>query len=101
MGKASSSLIEFIEDIPEDKLKALPTTHTKIYFNVDYRLDMQGMTTKKPQHHNLQVQVNNGTTITTLKALAPVTVAGTTLVPSENPWTPAEIKADLMAKRMM
>lgn len=62
------------------------------------------MTTDKPdkktdenagQKHNLQVQVNKGTSISSLKKLAPSTVAGPVLVPKEKPYTPAQIKKEL------
>lgn len=56
------------------------------------------MTSGKPPAHNLQVQVNKGTTETTLKKLAPATVAGPALVPSDKPWTAAQIKAELKKK---
>lgn len=48
--------------------------------------------------HNLQVQVNKGTSISSLKKLAPSTVAGPVLVPQENPYTPAQIKKGLSDK---
>lgn len=55
------------------------------------------MTSSNPQEHNLQVQVNKGTTISTLKKHAPSTVAGPVLVPSNDPWTADQIKSALLA----
>lgn len=46
--------------------------------------------------HNLQIQINKGTKISTLKKLAPNTIAGPVLVPYENPWSAAEIKEMFM-----
>ena len=47
------------------------------------------------REHNLQIQVNRGTTITTLKKLAPKTIAGPVLVPSGDPWPPSKIRDGL------
>ena len=47
------------------------------------------------QEHNLQVQVNKGTSISTLKKVAPNTVAGPVLVPSDNTWTASKIRDEL------
>jgi len=50
------------------------------------------------QEHNLQVQINKGTSISTLKKFAPKTVAGPVLVPSKNPWSASTIRAALKEK---
>jgi hypothetical protein len=42
-------------------------------------------------HYNLQVQINNQTRITSLKKAAPRTVAHV-LVPTDDTWTPQQIK---------
>jgi len=47
------------------------------------------------QEHNLQIQINKGTSISTLKKFAPQTVAGPVLVPSGDPWTASKIKDEL------
>ncbi|KAF5963800.1 hypothetical protein FBULB1_13168 [Fusarium bulbicola] len=96
MGKASKELKGFINEIPDSSLNALPSNPGTIRKTTDFRLDMQGMTTDGK--HNLQVQVNNGTTISTLKKVAPKTVAGPALVPSDGSWTAADIRAELLAK---
>ncbi|KAL2206896.1 hypothetical protein CC79DRAFT_1398762 [Sarocladium strictum] len=95
MGKASKSLKAFISSIPDSALNRLPLEGGTIYINTDFRLDMQGMTSA--QEHNLQVQINKGTTISTLKKFAPQTVAGPVLVPSEDPWAAEDIRAKLLA----
>lgn len=45
--------------------------------------------------HNLQVQVNKGTSISSLKKLVPSTVAGPVLVPQANRYNPAQIRKGL------
>ncbi|KAI0346108.1 hypothetical protein BDW22DRAFT_1425635 [Trametopsis cervina] len=75
MGKADKALVAFINAIPDDKLTAIPTNTGTLYRDTDFRLDMQGMTTGNPQRHNLQVQINKQTTISTLKKHAPATVS--------------------------
>jgi hypothetical protein len=42
MGKASKALKDFIDDIPDSDLEALPTTPGTIHSDIDFRLDMQG-----------------------------------------------------------
>ncbi|KAM0259449.1 hypothetical protein ACHAQJ_003344 [Trichoderma viride] len=96
MGKASKSLKAFIDEIPDSSLTGLSTSPGTIYSDTDFRLDMQGMTTA--QEHNLQVQINKNTTISTLKKFAPKTVAGPVLVPSNSPSSAADIRAQLLAK---
>ncbi|KAI1177569.1 hypothetical protein F4777DRAFT_541438 [Nemania sp. FL0916] len=98
MGKANKALRAFIDGIPNSKLESLSTNPGKIHSDDDFRLDMQGMTSDKPPKHNLQIQINNETRISTLKKLAPKTVAGPVLVdPGKTP-DPAKIKSDLKAK---
>ncbi|VDB91477.1 unnamed protein product [Peniophora sp. CBMAI 1063] len=69
MGRASKALDEFIESIPDSKLKPTSTNAGTLYKDKDFRLDMQGMTSDKPQKYNLQVQINKETKITSLKNL--------------------------------
>lgn len=111
MGKGSKSLKAFIASIPDSALTRLPSEGGTIYTDVDFRLDMQGVGYLNPNHitapnfpqitsdneYNLQVQINKGTTISTLKKFAPQTVAGPALVPSEDPWSADEIRAKLLA----
>ncbi|KAI8627876.1 hypothetical protein F5Y19DRAFT_477048 [Xylariaceae sp. FL1651] len=99
MGKVKNSLEKFIGNIPDSKLCAFPTIPRKIHTDANYRLDMQGMTSAEPQKHNLQIQVNKDTPITTLAKAAPLTVAGPVLVPLDNPWTPDDIKAMFLRTR--
>ncbi|KAK4063426.1 uncharacterized protein Triagg1_9446 [Trichoderma aggressivum f. europaeum] len=99
MGKADKQLKAFIENIPDSSLTALPTNPGTLHKDTNFRLDMQGMT--KKQEHNLQVQVNKGTTITSLKKVAPKTVAGPVLVKSKEPSSAADIRAELLAKMLI
>lgn len=43
MGKANKALKEFIDDIPDSDLEALPTSAGTIYSDDNFRLDMQGV----------------------------------------------------------
>ncbi|KAK7935553.1 hypothetical protein PG985_001048 [Apiospora marii] len=72
-------LINFIDDIPDEKLQGLRLTPGNIWEDDNFRLNMQGLTAAK--EHNLQIQINNGISITTLKPYAPNTVSGPVLVP--------------------
>lgn len=94
---ARDAVEKFIKGIPDGKLKDLPKTSTTgLVKNIHLRLDMQGMTSDKPPKHNLQVQVNNETTITTLKVAAKKTIAGPVFAPLNNAWPPAKIRAALL-----
>jgi hypothetical protein len=42
MGKASQALEDFIDEIPDDKLRQLPASGV-VYSNRHYRLDVQGV----------------------------------------------------------
>jgi len=113
MGKASKALKDFIDEIPDSNLEALPPSGGTIYTTKHFRLDMQGVSwiyskqlltrplsradglmypqmTGSQEHYNLQIQVN-----TTLKKFAPKTAAGPVLVPSDNPWSAEKIKEEL------
>jgi hypothetical protein len=118
MGNNTTRAEDFIDDIPNCKLAGLPTIPRTIYKNTDFRLDMQGvrsflpfpfspllhlsnswqyqMTSGDPKKHNIQVQVNKGTTVTTLKKAAPRTVASV-LVLQDDPPSAETIKKDLKA----
>ena len=56
------------------------------------------MTSDDPQKHNLQVQVNKGTTVTSLKPLAPDTVAKAVVAHDEGA---SAIKQKLISTIMM
>lgn len=55
------------------------------------------MTSDKPPKHNLQVQINKQTTITSLKKLVPDTVAAI-LVDKDSDETPEQIRERLIAE---
>ncbi|CAZ82270.1 unnamed protein product [Tuber melanosporum] len=77
MGKANKALRDFINDIPDSKLTGFPESGGTIYSDRDFRLDMQCKTSNGG--YNLQIQINKGTTITSLRSSAPRTVAGPVL----------------------
>ncbi|CAL1709018.1 unnamed protein product [Somion occarium] len=93
MGKADKAFKTFVNNIPNDKLTSLPDATQTLYRDVDFRLDMQGMTADKPPRHNLQVQINNSTTISTLKKQAPKTVS---MYHASKSDTPAVIRQGLL-----
>ncbi|KAK8076917.1 hypothetical protein PG996_003087 [Apiospora saccharicola] len=96
MGKNTKRVKEFIESIPDSKLAGFSKNTGLIYKDNDFRLDMQGMTTGNPQKHNLQVQINKETTVTSLKKAAPATVA-MAHVPDDESMTPQQIRDALIA----
>lgn len=53
------------------------------------------MTSDKPAKHNLQVQINKQTTITSLKGAAPNTVA-TLIVPADGSMSVAQVRQGLI-----
>ncbi|CUS06866.1 unnamed protein product [Tuber aestivum] len=105
MGKASKALQAFIDNIPDSKLTGFPEGAGTIYTDQDFRLDMQGasceermlMTKQKTTSggYNLQIQVNRGTKVTTLKPLAPQTVAGPVIATGTE--TASVIRANFVA----
>ncbi|PMD17942.1 hypothetical protein NA56DRAFT_707350 [Hyaloscypha hepaticicola] len=62
------------KQIANDKLRSLPGNAGTIHFNKNFRLDMQGLTTKY-RFWNLQIQINKETTLTSLKTLSGTTIA--------------------------
>ncbi|KAF2797036.1 hypothetical protein K505DRAFT_192265, partial [Melanomma pulvis-pyrius CBS 109.77] len=74
MGIAKDTLIEFIDSIPEHDLTTFPPVGGTIYSDKDYRLDNQGK--GQPETYNLQIQANKQSTTTSIRRLAPKTVAG-------------------------
>ncbi|KAF2768103.1 hypothetical protein EJ03DRAFT_274905 [Teratosphaeria nubilosa] len=99
MGKAQKALKAFIEGIPESKLTNLTKSIGTLYKDDDFRLDMQGMTSDDPAKHNLQVQVNNGTAISTLKKAAPKTVAGPVLVAAGT--SASDVRSELLGMMLI
>ncbi|WEW56992.1 hypothetical protein PRK78_002451 [Emydomyces testavorans] len=97
MSKAKKAGRQFIEAIPDHKLKDIPDSTTLLCKNRNFRLDMQGVTTKDPKKWNIQVQINNQTTITTLKREKGKTVS-IVLVPIDKTWSPKRIREELLKK---
>ncbi|KAF4472226.1 hypothetical protein FALBO_862 [Fusarium albosuccineum] len=85
-------LTDFIDSIPDEKLEGFPDSQSTLYRNKDFRLDMQGITSSGDW--NLQIQVNSGATTTSLKRLAPRTIAGPVLVSPTAPLAPDQIRAE-------
>ncbi|KAF8421199.1 hypothetical protein EV426DRAFT_565631 [Tirmania nivea] len=100
MGKASKALRDFIEAIPDAKINPPPKSAGTIWSDDNYRLDMQGLTSDKPPKYNLQIQINKQTNISTIKNMAPKTVA-IYLTPTENPEPPAVIRQGLINGSML
>jgi hypothetical protein len=112
MGKNTKRCTQFINSIPDEKLSGFVTNRKTIFSDTDWRLDMQGvsdfttcagsqvlnpiqMTSDKPAKHNLQVQINYQTTITSLKEDAPDTVA-TLIVPADGSMSVAQVRQGLI-----
>ncbi|KAK3332335.1 hypothetical protein B0T19DRAFT_100867 [Cercophora scortea] len=107
MGKAANSIVSFIDSIPDEKLVGFskPNPSYNVWKDADFRLDVQNMTSDKPQMFNLQIQVNSGTGITTLKKLAKKskfngTTVSKALVPVDGSWDAAAVRRALHAGRV-
>lgn len=101
MGRGNSYkkvIVQFIRDIPDSKLAGGMSDGATIWEDRNMRLDNQ-RTFKGSDgkyYYNLQVQVNRGCTNTTLKMLAPDTVA-ICHAPADKPWSPEKIREALAA----
>ncbi|KAF9651928.1 hypothetical protein BDM02DRAFT_444822 [Thelephora ganbajun] len=93
MGKATKALKEFIASIPESKLTGFPTRSGEIWSTTEFRLDMQGMTSNR--EFNLQIQANRQAKITSVRGLAPQTVAGPVLVGEHEAVTAEQVRQRL------
>lgn len=100
MGMGVVGLFDFIDSIPDSRLtgdfSALGKT---IYRDQNFRMDMQGMTTGS-KAYNVQIQVNKGTSIKTLKGFAPKS-ATTLIIPVDAGWTPDEVRAKFKANKVI
>ncbi|KAF2640187.1 hypothetical protein P280DRAFT_526417 [Massarina eburnea CBS 473.64] len=94
--KNKRAAYDFIDSIKDDVLRGFPSTEMTIAADVNYRLDMQGITTKEPRCYNLQLQVNRGANLSTLRGLVSESVV-VILLPCTEPlsMTPYEIKEEL------
>jgi hypothetical protein len=94
-GSPTDHIKDFIDSIPDSSLTgAFGDNGTKVYGDIDYRLDMQGYTTAQEGRgikFNLQVQVNYGCRKKSVAKLAPDSVA-CLLLPVDETWTPQEIR---------
>jgi len=93
MGKASKALKEFIGSIPDSKLTGFSTAPGVVYKTTEFRLDMQGMTSKR--EFNLQIQANREAQVTSVRGLAPQTVAGPVLIGEDKSVTAEEVRKKL------
>ncbi|RPA96348.1 hypothetical protein L873DRAFT_1791690 [Choiromyces venosus 120613-1] len=100
MGVVKNSLIEFIENIPDGKLTGFPMWRGHIWYDNNYRLDMQGMTSGVNKKHNMQIQANRGSRASSIAKLAPRTVAGPVLIGVEDEFTPQEVR-DMFLGRIL
>ncbi|KAK8031011.1 hypothetical protein PG990_000745 [Apiospora arundinis] len=71
-------IVNFIDDIPDEKLEGFRLVPGNLYHDNNFRLNMQGMTVTG--EYNLQIQINYECEITSIKNYAPNTVAGPVLV---------------------
>ena len=104
--------LDFIDDIPGLKLLGgFPGKPCTIHSDLNYRLDMQTITTGPPKAWNLQIQANKGPKKRGKSSRSSAHQAaekGTRkagsiamiLVPVDDPWSPAEIKQALKAEVM-
>lgn len=54
MGKANKELDAFIDKIPDEKLTGFSASPGKIYSDIDFRLDMQGVRNLIPtENHDI------------------------------------------------
>ncbi|KAK8136516.1 hypothetical protein PG984_004456 [Apiospora sp. TS-2023a] len=72
-------LINFIDDIPDEKLQGFRLIPGTLFEDKNFRLNMQGLTSAG--EFNLQIQINFGVSVSSLQPYAPNTVAGPVLVP--------------------
>jgi hypothetical protein len=97
-GSPESHMHAFIDSIPDSKLiGTFGTPGTNIYRDIDYRLDMQSMTTPAEGEcikFNLQVQVNKGCRKRSVAMLAPGSIAWI-LLPVDETWSPDKIREEL------
>ncbi|EIT79571.1 hypothetical protein AO1008_01897 [Aspergillus oryzae 100-8] len=129
MGKATSALTAFIRNIPDGKYPDIPVASIHcigipisdwtikgyghgmelfLSFPSEAPFDVfifpfsepRPLTTGDPQYYNLQVRINNQTTISTLKRVKGETVAHT-LVPADGSWTPEQIRQALLANTLI
>ncbi|KAF1365028.1 hypothetical protein EJ07DRAFT_172034 [Lizonia empirigonia] len=108
MGKKFRKLaLAFVDSIPNHKLVGgFPTKpSTLIHKGENFRLDMQSLTTERPQHWNIQVQCNKDADDRIVCKAAKASKnhnGGASIcavqVPTENPWAPDVIKRELKAK---
>lgn len=86
----------WIDEIPDSKLEG-GIGSGSIYKDENFRLDMQGFTTAKdgePQKFNIQMQANKHAPVSSIRKLAPNTVAEVRITVMA-PYTAVEIKSKL------
>lgn len=100
-GAANCQLKSFIDSIPAIRLEnfAPSAMSNPIYSDMNFRLDMQGITSAG--EFNLQVQVNRQTTIKSLRVARGNTVAGPVLVSPYMPMTAEEVRRGLHRKSLL
>ncbi|KAJ9148452.1 hypothetical protein NKR23_g4933 [Pleurostoma richardsiae] len=108
MGKASNAIIKFIIEIPDEKLVNIsePNPAYTLWKTLDFRLDVQNRTSGDPTFYNIQVQVNKGTSISTLKKMDQKskkngTSVAKALVPTDGSWDAAAVREALLKGRIV
>ncbi|KAI4595646.1 hypothetical protein KJ359_006635 [Pestalotiopsis sp. 9143b] len=108
MGKATDAIKAFIQDIPDEKLVGFsdPNPTYTVYNDKDFRLDVQNMVAGKPPQFNIQVQINAGTSISTLKKMSKKsknrgTTVAKALIPSDGSFTAADVRNALLEGLMI
>jgi hypothetical protein len=88
---------QWLADLPESKLKGGIPDDDNVCKDREMRLDCQRVVTMDDgnKYFNLQVQVNNSWTHTTLAKLARNSVASC-LAPVQNPWSARQIREALL-----
>ncbi|CDM35464.1 hypothetical protein DTO013E5_8051 [Penicillium roqueforti] len=98
--KTAQELVDFINSIPDSKMLGFTHGEHELFKDVNFRLDMQGLTSGRPQYYNLHVQINKGTTITSLKRETGKSVAKA-LVPMDGSWSAQKIRGKLIADKLL
>jgi len=98
---AKSQLKSFIDNIPAIRLENFPPSAASnpIYSDMNFRLDMQGITSTG--EFNLQVQVNRQTKIKSLQVANGQTVAGPVHVSPYMPMAAEQVRLELHRKSLL
>ena len=93
-GNPTKWIKAWIDSIPDSKLEGGIRDRGKIYHDRDLRLDCQETLRGEVAEYNLQVQVNKQCRHTSVKNIAPDTVAYC-FAPVDEPWSADKIREEL------